>query len=124
MKTRIQDAVGPLLDEFYNSADSGRKNELKIEVRDSMHKLANRYDRGFNIEVRMGPAAADENDEHDDADADERAKHFAQIKDASPELRFIRTDSTPILSLPESTKDEPTRTTTTAKKSSTRKRNS
>jgi len=86
-----------ILNDFYKNNDDARRNELSIELRYSMQKIANRIDRGFNIEVRVEPASQ--------ADADaatpDDIRYAEIIKSAAPTLQFLKREGDPILSLPE-----------------------
>ncbi|MGB5644181.1 MAG: hypothetical protein WBO16_13975, partial [Gammaproteobacteria bacterium] len=63
--------VSPKLDELANELmqkygahlDPARKNEVSIEVRHSLNKMANRIDRGFNIELRVSEKEIDKEEE-------------------------------------------------------------
>jgi hypothetical protein len=73
--------------------DAGRKNEIGNALHLSLNMLANRIDRGYNIDVRIGPPHSNAKKEENEA--------VATIKAATPSLQFIRVDGDPILSLPE-----------------------
>ncbi len=82
------------------SIEPGRKNELKNALKISLNKLANRIDRGFNVEVRAEPPIPELGEstirESDDA------LPFQRIAQASEQLKFMNLDGEPILNLPES----------------------
>ena len=102
METGIDSLVKQLLAEFKGKADAGRKNELSIELKFALKKVANRIDRGFNIEVRMeDPVAPTEPDREMTAEQAALAKSHAQIQAASGTLQFLKLEGAPILSLPE-----------------------
>jgi hypothetical protein len=107
MEKGIETLVQDLLKEFHVGQDIGRKNELSIELKYSLTKVANRVDRGFNIEVRMAEpeeTAADTETDEKQADA---IKNYARIHGASETLQFLRLDGDPILSLPEEKTEKP-----------------
>jgi len=83
-------------------ADKERKNELSTALSIALNKLANRIDRGFNIEVRVEPIEIGENAEEEESDD---IKHIQAIEAAMKEMKFMNIDGKPILHLPES-KDE------------------
>lgn len=100
MQSEIDKIDKELLNEFLRQKDVGRMNELEIELRMSMSKIANRIDRGFNIEVRVPPqiaAPADDAPPHDPQDI----QHIQSIREASETLEFIKLEGPPILKLPE-----------------------
>lgn len=80
-------------------SDEGRKNELSTALNIALSKLANRIDRGFNIEVRVEPIEVDgESDEEESEDI----KHIQAIEGAMKEMKYMNVDGKPILHLPES----------------------
>lgn len=103
MDDGIEKLVKELLTEFHKGTDNGRKNELSIELKFALKKIANRVDRGFNIEVRMAEPEEEQPEEGADGElkAEGAAKHYAQIKSASETLQFLKLDGEPILSLTE-----------------------
>jgi hypothetical protein len=101
METGIDKLVKELLAEFLLKGDVNRKNELSIELKFSLKKIANRIDRGFNIEVRMEepePAATGE-----EAAPNEKALLAAhsKIAEAAENMQFLKLEGEPILQLPE-----------------------
>jgi hypothetical protein len=106
MDTGIDGLVKELLAEYKGKSDAGRKNELSIELKFALKKVANRIDRGFNIEVRMEePTMPAEADEEADDKVKALAKSHERIQAASENLQFLKLDGDPILQLAES-KDE------------------
>lgn len=103
MEQGIDKLVNELLADFHKVDDNGRKNELSIELRYALKKVANRVDRGFNIEVRMTEPEATEAgvDEQEAAAAKEAQRHHARIAAASETLQFLKLEGEPILSLTE-----------------------
>lgn len=103
MEQGIDNLVKELLAEFHKVDDKGRKNELSIELKYALKKVANRVDRGFNIEVRMTePEEAEQEDgEQDDAESRETTRHHARITAAAETLQFLKLEGEPILSLTE-----------------------
>jgi len=65
METGIEKASTEIVAQFYKGKDSGRKNELAVAVRLSMNEIANRIDRGYNIEVRVAPLPAGDQSKED-----------------------------------------------------------
>ncbi len=103
MAGEIEGLTIEIVDEYYVGDDVARRNELTNAVRISLRKLANKIDRGFNIEVRAeqpGPSTEDADDESHET----LSHHIQVVMDASQTLRFIRPEGEPILHLPEATK--------------------
>ena len=92
---RMGEAIDEIAVEIMASNSSsngeGRSNELSNALKISLSKLANRIDRGFHIEVRIGelpePEAGGEED--DDAPDDSLHENAATIKAAAEALQFI-----------------------------------
>lgn len=108
METGIDRLVKELTTEYLASCDAARKNELSIELKYSLKKIANRIDRGFNIEVRMEePEMAAENP--DETTEEERAllKAHATVAEAAESMQFLKLEGEPILKLTESKGENP-----------------
>jgi hypothetical protein len=106
MATGIDIVVDELLPSTSTDVEDGRRNELRIELRNSLNAIANRIDRGYNIDVRAGQGEEEEADESEEGDETEEGKAIRVIQNASPNLRFINRTGRPILSLPETTAPE------------------
>lgn len=108
MDTGIDALVKELLAEYKGRSDMGRKNEISIELKFALKKVANRIDRGFNIEVRMEePTMPAEEDAAADTEIKALAKSHAKIQAASENLQFLKLDGDPILQLAESKDERP-----------------
>lgn len=109
MDKGIEKLVNVLLTEFHHIDDNGRKNELSIELKYTLKKIANRVDRGFNIEVRMTEPEEVEVEEGspDDQAAKDQARHHTRITSAAETLQFLKLEGEPILSLPEEKPERP-----------------
>lgn len=85
--------------------DASRKNELSNELRGSMNAIANRIDRGYNIDVRAAlPVQPEPTDGETPAVKDSPdIAALRRIAELSPNLKFINRVGAPILSLPEVT---------------------
>ena len=94
-----------LLQEFLKPQDIGRRNELEIELRQSLSNIADRIDRGFNIEVRTPPQLP-EGSEGGPSANQTTEKHLEMIREASESLEFMKLEGPPILKLSEN-KEKP-----------------
>ena len=82
--------------------DEGRKNELSNALGAALNKLANRIDRGFNIEIRVEPLMV--KGEEDEGQSDEQKTEQENVHiifDAMKTLEFTHPDGNPILHLSE-----------------------
>jgi hypothetical protein len=96
----IEDEVGRLL---ISIERGGREHELRAEFTLTLRKIAERIDRGYNIDVRAEPEQADvDPEDSDDSEppaetADQAAARL--IREKAPELQFLRSSGPPLLSL-------------------------
>ncbi len=89
--------------------DAHRKNELKTALESVLRKLADRIDRGFNIEIRIEPLRENTTDDGASQDAEAakiHAERRAIIERAAKELEFCHRGGSPILQLEKSSKGE------------------
>jgi len=98
MERGIEKLSVEIVQQYHKGKDSGRKNELTNGVRISLNKIANRIDRGYNIEVRCEPVADSETSENT-----QTREAIAAIQTASENMQFLKLDGRPILKLPEKT---------------------
>jgi hypothetical protein len=97
MVTAVDEITLEIISEYCVVDDPGRRNELQNATRISLNKLANRIDRGYHIEVRVGPPPQTEKEEEIKA----FEKHSDTINKALKNLEFIRVEGEPLLTLPE-----------------------
>ena len=109
MEKGIEVIIKELMKDFKSTVDSGRKNELTIELRLSLNKLSNRIDSGYNIEVRMRApdGLAEETDDANETDQKLAIKYYKDIQSAARNMQFLKLDGEPILHLPEEDKGRP-----------------
>lgn len=100
METGIEEFVSEEFEKFCTVEDEGRKNELQNGLLISMNKIANRIDRGFNFEVRIGYDSVDENQD-DENSIDDNVQIILKVQKS---LEYIKTEGDPILRLPETKK--------------------
>jgi hypothetical protein len=109
MESGIETIVGDLLTEFGKGIDAGRQQELRVAVKTSLTKIANRIDRGYYIEVRAGlpsPEEEPEDEEGGEVQSPEDLQHFEAISERQEGLKFMRLTGSPILTLPEPESEE------------------
>lgn len=97
MEKAIEKIKNELIDESPVD-DKGRKNELSTALSIALSKLANRIDRGFNIEVRVEPIDVDEEADEEDS---YKIRHIQAIEGAMKEMKFMNVGGKPILHLSE-----------------------
>jgi len=89
-----------LMEKFGDHLDPARKNEVSIEMRRSLNKIANRIDRGFNVEIRVSEQAQDEEGEVTE-DAEAQAAAIQQILESASRIEYLKLVGEPVLFLPE-----------------------
>ena len=101
IKATVEEAI-----KQYATKDQPRRNELRTALDKALRKLADRIDRGFNIEVRIEPlpALSEEQDDATKAQHQEHEEHRRVIESVAKQLEFVRLEGKPILHL-ESPKD-------------------
>lgn len=102
MAAEIEEFVEELLEQA-DSLETGRANELRKELKDSLNSLANRIDRGYSLEVRAGELPQPE-EEPEGATADtqtELRETVAAVRAAQERIKFAELSGKPILELPE-----------------------
>lgn len=100
MENGVDVLVRDLIEEFSRSPDIGRTNELSIELKYSLKKIANRIDRGFNIEVRMqAPPPVPDADPEPKEQGKSLGSLHARIQAAAQTMQFLKLEGPPILSL-------------------------
>jgi hypothetical protein len=101
----IAELVGDLLAKA-EGLDSGRANELRKELTDSLNALANRIDRGYGVEVRAGDFPESDEEEPRDPEEEERRLEAEKVHEMQQKLSFMNVTGKPILQLPEPQDEE------------------
>jgi hypothetical protein len=88
------------------SIDEGRKNELAIEIRLSLNAIANRIDKGYEIDIRAPDEPTKDTDEAESSDetplnSGEQLRFREELRDLSRRLRNFKVEGASILTLPE-----------------------
>lgn len=98
---KLDELANELMEKYGDHLDPGRKNEVSIEVRHSLSKLANRIDRGFNIELRVSPPDK-KNNSNEDQNVDEgQSAAIQQIMKSAANIQHLGQKGEPVLFLPE-----------------------
>lgn len=100
MENGIETLTLELLEKYHHGKDGPRKNELANGIRVSLNRIANRIDRGYNIEVRVEPL---KEDVPDNEESKKTAEEIGAIQAASKNMQFMKLEGKPILKLPENT---------------------
>ena len=101
VKPKIEEIATELLAKYGAQIEKKRKNEIGIELRNSLKKLANRIDRGFNIELRVYR----DNDQSDNEEgATEQDIAINQIIESAKNIEYSKSSGEPVLFLPENEK--------------------
>ncbi len=117
MEEGIEKLSVEIISEFYKGKDGGRRNELTSAIKISLNRIANRIDRGYNIEVRCEPPATND----PKAQSDEMKTAVSQVLAASSNMQFLKLEGRPLLRLPEK-RDESEHRQTNRPKSKPRRR--
>lgn len=104
VKAAINECAESLIEQAHDSLDSGRKNELRTSLKLSLNKLANRLDRGFNLEIRFNKPEVEFNEEDELVSeySEEDVEIYDKIKNHCDNFNYIEACENPVLSLPES----------------------
>jgi len=102
MKEEIEKIAQEIVNQNYKGTDPHRKNELINGVIISLNKIANRIDRGFNIEIRVEPIPEPKKGEQVPEDIQRNIQMIIAIKEREKTLEFTKTSGPPILQLEES----------------------
>lgn len=101
MKDEIKSIVKEVIDEHYNNGDNGRKNELENGLTISLNKLANRIDKGFNVEIRVEPLPEPKEEEVQTPEYQQNSELIKSIQKSANNIEFIDAGGESILKLPE-----------------------
>lgn len=102
MEKGIKELVKELLAEHGENIERGRKNELKNELTIGLNGIANRIDKGYNIEIRVEPLEEDEGVEEDgEREPSAEAQVLSKIESHAKKIVFLKPTGASILSLPE-----------------------
>jgi hypothetical protein len=97
MEKGIDKIATEMVHEYYRQDNKYLKSELTKSVRISLNKIANRIDRGFNIEVRVAATTKPEELENNQA----LLKAMETIRAATSDTQFLKLEGRPLLRLPE-----------------------
>jgi hypothetical protein len=101
----MEDGIAELVEEFsieYRDLhEKGRMNELRITLTVALRKLANRIDKGVDLEVRVGPPEPAASPEEQTSETKLRAAQFARMQESASRLSYLDREGEPILQLPE-----------------------
>lgn len=100
MKSEIKKIAKEVIAEHYEG-ENGRKNELENGLIISLNKLANRIDKGFNVEIRVESLSEPEDNEEPTAEQIIKSELINSIRTSSRNIEFIETGGESILKLPE-----------------------
>jgi len=101
---KLDELANELMERYGEHLDPSRKNEVSIEIRHSLNKLANRIDRGFNIELRVSREDGSE-DEEENEETQDRSAAISQILESASKIEYLEQVGEPVLFLPENNED-------------------
>ena len=109
VETKITRDIKTIVSDVLKEAsgiEKGRRNELRKDLTVSLNSMANRIDRGYNIEIRVeeiGPPSDEEDEKSMSAEERKRRDIVEKIRAKQENLKFANVTGQPILTLPEST---------------------
>lgn len=98
IKPGIKALAKELIENYGDHLEAGRKEEVSTELRHSLNKLANRIDRGFNIELRVSPT---ENKKEEKEENQKNSAAKQQILESAAKIEYLDHNTEPVLFLPE-----------------------
>jgi len=102
MEDVIKKIAHEVITEYHKGEDHGRKNELENATVIALNKIANRIDKGFNIDVRVEPLPPTTDINKDNKDYQNQLIHISNIQNQAKSLKYLNTTGQPILELNES----------------------
>jgi hypothetical protein len=88
--------------------DVDRLNELRTELRIRLGEIAQRIDRGYNIEVRVGKSSESTGEDDEEKALDSKTYEAVNaVLKAQPGLEFMNVSGKPILKLDQGNEDDP-----------------
>jgi hypothetical protein len=109
---KMEETVNEIVEKAVADArldDEARRNELRTELRLELNALAERIDRGYNVEVRTGqlPPPPEDDEEAEPLDMDPNVKSTAEtVLGMQKQLSFMNVSGKPILRLEQPPDDE------------------
>lgn len=103
MEELIKKIAKEVITEHNKVTEETRRNELENATIIALNKIANRIDKGFNIEVRVELLPPPEDKTTEDIEYKKQQETLQKIQDKSRTLEYINTSGQPILELNEST---------------------
>jgi hypothetical protein len=107
---KMKAEIGSITEDVISRAkldDDGRLNELRNELTRQLDELAERIDRGFDVEVRAGEIPESTEDELNEDEADRATREAARtVLEAQKNLEFMNVSGKPILHLVQGGEDD------------------
>ncbi len=107
MENLIRQIASEVISQYHLKDEVARKNELENATVIALNKIANRIDKGFNLEVRVEPLPAATEKEKTDTNHQEKLLRISNIQKQSRTLQYINTIGEPILQLSEKEEVKP-----------------
>jgi len=100
VKPEMEKLANELIETYGGEIAAGRNHEIKTELRQSLNKLAERIDRGFQIELRIYEDTTDSEDE-----SNEHSAARIQIIESSAKISLLGSVAEPVLFLTDENKE-------------------
>ena len=106
LNEKIDELLPSLVDEFSSKKIEHDKNENKVRLRHAIEFVAPRLERGFAIEMRVGPLPGPDDEDYAEDGGREEEIHMEQrvvdrLQDQAQRLRLLEPIGEPILALKE-----------------------
>ncbi len=104
MEKSIDELGSEIMKMYHKNPDKERRNELSTALKICLNKIANRIDRGYNIEVRAALPETPTKAKEESDDSDGVRESMEKIQKATKTMQFINQEDRSILTLPEEEK--------------------
>jgi ribosomal protein S7 len=104
IKDGLKDHAERIRKEAFSRVEVGRQNELMNELNNALWALAKRLDEGYLFDVRGRPEESPE-DAEPTAKTAAALEHLRQIERANQAIQSFRAEPTPVLRLPDQSRD-------------------
>jgi hypothetical protein len=107
LKQEIEDSAKSIEDGVLRRVETTRRNELRMELRNSLREISSRFDRGYIFDVRGDETEINEDDNDENSnEKNEIRKQREIVAEKRERLKYFKVQDSPILGLPEPNNDQ------------------